>query len=277
MSINNKKTINFIVPSLKGGGAEKVLSIVLSRIDRNIFEPTLVLFRKEGDYLATIPPNIRIIDLDKRGRWDVFKLIFKMRKLIRKTNPDVLVSFLDYANVITVLSASFLRRKPAIIISERSYHRMYLSHSRMRFIRRSLMHYAYNKASKIIAISRGIKDAISEDFKIDLAKIDVVYNPVDIRRITLLKEEPVSHKFFENQDDSPALISVGRLDREKNFELLIRAFAEVRVRVPARLIILGQGKMEKELKMLAARLNVAEYVDFVSRLKKLYEREKSEI
>lgn len=258
-----KKTVYFIIPAMKGGGAEKVLSIILERIDRNRFTPKLILFVKTGDHLNRVPDDVEIVSLDKKSRWDVLKMIFKLRQVVKAGRPDVVVSFLDYTNILVILALLFLKEKRGVIISERSYHRMYLLYTRMGAIREKLMSFTYKRASMIIAISSGIKDAIVEDFKVDQSKVEVIYNPVDIKSIQRLKEERVSHKFFEAKRDVAVLISVGRLDKQKNFDLLIRAFAAVREKMSACLIILGQGRLEMELKVLAARLGVGDYIDFV--------------
>lgn len=257
------KNIYFVIPSMSGGGAEKVLSTILKHIDRNRFRPALILFIKGGDYLKDLPADISVIDLGKKNRWDFLKIIFRLRQVIKKEKPDVLVSFLDYTNIIVVLSALFLRHKPGIVISEHSYHRMYLPHARLKFIRKKLMHFTYSGAARIISVSGGMRDALVEDFKVDRTRVEVIYNPIDIKRIQRLKEERVSHKFFDGARDAPVLISAGRLERAKNFDLLIRAFAAVREKSPACLIILGQGKLKAELKRLAVRLGVGDYIDFV--------------
>ena len=48
---------------MDGGGAERVVSHILSNIDRNKFKLFLILFRKEGPYLSDIPADVKIISL----------------------------------------------------------------------------------------------------------------------------------------------------------------------------------------------------------------------
>lgn len=257
------KKILIVIHAMKGGGAERVVSILLRHIYRRKYDPKLVLFEKTGDYLSDLPYWLEIIDLKKRNKWDVMQLISGLRCVIRKESPDIIVSVLDYANVLTLLACVGVRMRPRIVISERSYHRMYLPHARMRYIRTLMMRFVYKRADRIIAISNGIKKAITEDFNVDPRKIDVIYNPIDIDGIHKLSVEPVSHRFFSDKERHLVIISAGRLAVEKNFEFLLRVLKELRTKRVAYLIIMGQGDLFQRINNLAINLGVKEYVDFV--------------
>ena len=263
MMAENKKSIYFVISAMGGGGAEKVLSLILNYLDREKFSPRLILFKKEGEYLGSIPSDVEITNLNKKSKWDFLKLLFRLRQIIKKENPDIIISFMHYTNIITVLSNLALKNRPKVIISERNYHRMYLPCARAKVLRRALLYFTYRRAFKIIAISEGIKKAIVEDIKVDESEVKVIHNPIDIKKILTLKEENVSHKFFRNDKKLPVLISVGRLEKEKNFPLLIRAFAIVRENRPAYLIVVGQGKLRNDLNALVRQLGLEGCVDFV--------------
>ena len=74
MAAQNKKNIYFVISGLGGGGSEKVLSMILARLDRQRFKPKLILFTKSGEYLDSIPSDIEIVGLGKRTRWDFLKI-----------------------------------------------------------------------------------------------------------------------------------------------------------------------------------------------------------
>lgn len=258
-----KEKVCFVLPSMAGGGAERVANILLKHLDRNRFDLKLVLFKKSGCALGDIPADIEIVDLRKKGRLSFFPLILRLRDLIIKERPDVLLSSLEYANIVAVLANIAAGKRCRVIVSEHNYHRQYLPHTRLKAIKSPLMSFAYRRADKIIAVSGGIKRILAEDFVIPGDKIKIIYNPFDISGITALSEEKVSHPFFSKKGDSIVLIFAGRLTRQKNPELLIRAFAETRKDLPAYLIVLGEGELESGLRLLARELGVGRFIDFV--------------
>jgi len=258
-----RKKIFFVLPVMKGGGAEKVASVLMNNLDRERFEPTLVLFNKEGEYLKFVPSDVEIIDLNKKNRFDFITLILKLRRLIKEQRPHILLSSLYYPNMIIVLSRLLLRTPCKIVLSEHSQHKKLLPFKRFSRLVRHLMRFTYRRADKIVAVSNSIKNDLVSDFRIDPERIAVIYNPMETEVVRRLSEEKVQHRFFENLDARFVIISVGRLTRAKNFELLIRSLVRIRHKIPACLLIVGKGELEQELKHLAKRFDVADHVDFV--------------
>jgi len=257
-------TLWVFLPSLAGGGAERVACRLLQGLSREAFRPTLVLLNNTGEYLADVPADVEIVDLHKRSRWEFFRILLTLRRLIQREQPDVIYSLMDYTNILAVLAGFGLRHRCRIVISEHNHHRSYLPHTRLRVLRRWLMAFSYRRADAIVVVSRGLAEAIMEDFGVPLERISVVHNPIDIERIqTLLSRQPVSHPFFEHPGHGFVLVTAGRLTRQKNTALLIKAMALVRHTLPASLIVLGQGELEAELKALVQALGLEDAVDFV--------------
>jgi len=257
-----KRKVCFVLPSLVLGGAEKVASIILTHLDRSKFDVKLVLFNKFGEHLDCLPPDLEIIDLHKKSRWDFWGLIVRLRKIVKREEPDILISFLEYSNIISVLSAILLKKVPKVIISERSNHRSYLQKVKFKWLKTILIKYTYRKAHKIIAVSKEIKRNIITDFRINDDKIEVIHNPIDITKVERLCKEEVNHRFV-NKKDRFLIISVGRLSEEKNFDLLLRSFSVVIKENPAFLIIVGDGELRGELQKKARELDLENFVDFV--------------
>src|SRR5205085_619355 len=90
----------FVLPSLAGGGAERVAVQVLSALDERRWERSMYLFKREGPYLADLPASVRLSSATSESR--LGKLL-ELRKFIRDTRPDLVVSFLSY---FTVLAAA---------------------------------------------------------------------------------------------------------------------------------------------------------------------------
>jgi glycosyltransferase involved in cell wall biosynthesis len=260
MTKRKTKKVFFVIPSLAGGGAEKVITILLKHLNRDKFSLKLMLFNKIGEHLKAVPNDVEIIDLNKRTRWDFFKLIFKLRAIVKEEKPDILFSTLVYANIVTVLSGLFLQKRPRIVIREANNYKMYFPYIRLKILKTILMQFTYKKASKIIVISKGLKNGLSEKFKIQEQQIEVIYNPIDIGEITRLRGEIIAHPFIEN--NIPTVISIGRLSRQKNFELLLNAFALVIKEIPTCLIIVGQGELKDKLQFLSKTMGIDKYVYF---------------
>lgn len=257
------RKIFFIIPTLSGGGAEKVMVHLLRHIDMNKFNPYLVLFEKKGQYLKELPSNIQIFYLKKGGYKYGFQWlsVFQLRKLLKKERPDVIVSFIWYSNFIAFLARYLSMIKCCLVMSERvslSYSEGWLSN----VIRKIVMRSVYPKAHSIIVNSEAMKRELLEHFHIASEKIAVISNPVNIEKINQLGREDVEHPWYK--EDVPIIIAIGRLTMQKGFHYLIKALnILVSEGVECRLIILGKGTEEKKLNKIAGHLRVQNHVAFL--------------
>ena len=64
---SDRKRILFLAPSMRGGGSERVLTILLRHIDRNRFLPILGLLRKEGPFVSKLPEDVEVRDLQAKS------------------------------------------------------------------------------------------------------------------------------------------------------------------------------------------------------------------
>lgn len=249
----------FILPSMAGGGAEKVALLLMRYFAHSQFNIFLVLFKQEGEYLSQLPENIHLVDLKKRSKFDFLSLIGRLKDTLEKIKPDVILSFITYANIISLISSGLTGNLPKLIISHRNYHEL-----QRRFAFKQIIYpFCYRRARKIIAISEGIKNTLIKDWKIQEDKICVIYNPIDINAVNALKKVNVEHPFLVSNRDYKVVINIGRLEKPKNQELLLSAFQKLLGDIDARLIILGQGRLEQALKRKAQVLGIQNKVSFV--------------
>jgi glycosyltransferase involved in cell wall biosynthesis len=117
----------------------------------------------------------------------------------------------------------------------------------------------YPWASSVVAVSRGAADDLARTTGLPRGKVEVVYNPVITPEILALADQAPADPWFA-PSQPPVILGVGRLTRQKDFATLIRAFAAVRRRRPARLVILGEGEDRTALEELAAALGVSDDV-----------------
>ena len=118
----------------------------------------------------------------------------------------------------------------------------------------------YHQLDGIVAVSHGIAEDVHRISGIPLSQIKVAHNPVVTKQLHQRAGQPVDHPWLLQQE-IPVILGIGRLTKQKNFELLINAFALVRDNRPAKLIIMGGGSRKKKLIKQAERLGVADDVD----------------
>jgi glycosyltransferase involved in cell wall biosynthesis len=118
----------------------------------------------------------------------------------------------------------------------------------------------YKRASRIIAVSRGVERDLLDCLGLPEELVTAIPNPVVDRDLQALAEHPIEHPWF--QDDHPVLLAVGRLVPQKDYPILLQAFRAVRDKRIVRLIILGEGELRGELETLAKVLKIEKDVDF---------------
>lgn len=194
-----KKKILFIVSNMNGGGAQRVISIILNYLDRTKFDPILVLLKKEGPYLKDLPEDIQVIDLHTKARYAMIKII----KTIKQIKPDLVFSTLSYLNALIIIIRPFLSKN--IIFIARETNTISITNKRQKYPMFFNLVYKvfYNNFNQIVSQSKYMKKDLIDNFNIIEDKVEVIYNPVDITKI----------KNFTNKN-------AGKLYKSDRFNLL---------------------------------------------------------
>jgi N-acetylgalactosamine-N,N'-diacetylbacillosaminyl-diphospho-undecaprenol 4-alpha-N-acetylgalactosaminyltransferase len=242
--------ISFIINSLAGGGAERVMTTLLShsqaRLATHDFE--LVLLDGEPDAYA-LPDWLPVVRLGGGGGLGASLKSLSAHLLRRR--PDVTLSFLTRANICNAVAMRVLRRP--FIISERVHTSAHLGNGRAARVIKALVRLTYPRAFRVIAVSRGVGDHLVECYGTRADRVVSIDNPFDLARIAGLAAEPAAWR-----PDAPYLLGVGRLAPNKNFALLLRAYAAARPE--QHLVIAGEGAERESLLALARELDVADRV-----------------
>ncbi|RTH32330.1 glycosyl transferase [Thermus scotoductus] len=256
MRYDETPRLALFLPSLRGGGAERVMVHLARGFAERGFQVDLVLAKAEGPYLAEVPPSVRVVDL--RASRVLFSLPGLVRYL-RKERPHALLSALDHANVIVCLAHRLARVPSRLVISEHNT----LSASRPQNARGRLlpwfMRWTYPWADAVIAVSQGVAEDLIHLTGLPREKIQVIYNPVVTPELFAKAREPLDHPWLAS-GEPPVILGVGRLTEQKDFPTLIRAFALVRAQRPARLMILGEGELRPQLEALVHELGLQDDV-----------------
>lgn len=251
-----REKILLLIPSLAGGGAERFFCMLLEHLDRRRFELHVALFSLHGEYVSDVPSDVIIHDLKcSRGRYAAVRLV----RLIWQLRPRAVLSTLPPCNLVLTLSRPFLPRQTRVLVRE-SLPPSTILPSRGFRLWRALYRYFYGRADKIICLCDTMAEEIATRFKIPRDKLVRIYNPVDSQRVQRLGEAAAN----PYSGTGPHLVAVGRLDRQKGFDLLLSAMPAVREAVPGvTLAILGQGPLKDVLAEQARSLGLTDSVQFL--------------
>jgi glycosyltransferase involved in cell wall biosynthesis len=251
----------FVLPSLAGGGAERVAVLLLNALDASRWDRAMYLFDREGPYLRDVSSDIALASGEaggRIGRW------LHLRRYFRETRPDVVVTFLSYVSVLTALRSANVGAR--IVFNQGTPISAFLSDTDYawgRGWRRALFdkvtRAGYAAADMITATSKGVAADLTTAFGVAVEKVRVVPNPVQIDILSAAAREPVPAE-HERRWHRPVLVAAGRLAEVKNYRLMIEAVKRLRERIPATLFILGQGDQEPALRSLIAAAGLQEAV-----------------
>ena len=292
--------IAFLLDNLSGGGAEKVMLNLAAGFAKLGYPVDLLVCKVEGVLRNHIPAGVKLVPLkpvstvrgsaaalvaDPSGWRELVGLVVKWGKLpkafrylpaiaghLRQSGTPLLVSALPKSNINAVLAKRLGGVNARVVVGAHIHLSAQESacanqaKSRVRALR-PLMRRCYEQADAVVAVSQGVARDTVRYLGLPDKGIETIYNPVAMREIIALSEEPLDHAWFE-RSEVPVVLGIGRFVPQKDFPLLLRAFAELRKRRPLRLVLLGgdpasseQVHHRAELQQLAQELGVAEDVD----------------
>ncbi|MBS1753852.1 MAG: glycosyltransferase [Ferruginibacter sp.] len=258
-----KPKLLIFINTLQSGGAERVVSLLLEHL-KDDFEIHLALYSNIIEY--KVPPEIKILNLqqplvqDKTIRFLKLPIIsWRVYRYCKKNKINISVAFLYRPCYINALMKSFWGYKGHVIMCERTHQTtMQQSHSSIyRMFSKFMVMYSYKRADLVLANSYAMQTDLVENFKIK-TPVRVIYNPIDLNFIKTHINEPTEFVFEKNIFH---FVNVGGFRKEKNHLLLIQAFFIIK-NLPCKLLIVGGGVMENELKQKVHDLGLMEKVIF---------------
>ena len=244
-----RKRVCFVIPSLAGGGAERVAVQILNALDPERWDRSMFLFERSGPYLADVSSTIRLEAAaapSRAGRWRA------LRRFARVVRPDVVVAFLSYLSVLSATRAAGVAAR--VVFDVETPVSAFLTDADYRWSSRlnralftAAMRVGCASADQIVATSQGVADDLVGSFGADPMRVRILPNPVDLAGVASAAMEPIDAAMAARWTH-PVVVAAGRLAEAKNYPLLIEAFGILRERVPASLFILGQGDQEPALR-----------------------------
>lgn len=253
--------LGILIYSLSGGGAERVVSYLVSYCVKNNIDVHLILMNTTITY--NLPENTKIHYLEtsegsESGMKKALKipvLAYKYAKLVKKLKLTHSLSFLTRPSFINVLAGKFTRYKFKVITNERAFPSLQYSYKGFQSsFNKTLIKSLYKKSDLVISNSYGNAGDLVDNFEVPSEKMKVIHNPIDLSKID--EAEP-NTSFFDASKFN--IITLGRLDIGKNHEMLIRAIHQLQNPL-LRLYIFGVGDLHEEFVSLIEKLDLKEQV-----------------
>jgi glycosyltransferase involved in cell wall biosynthesis len=242
---------------LRGGGVERVIINLARGFVEQGLSVDLVLVREEGSFMSLLPPEVRVVNLEGK------RLISSLPALVRylqQSKPVALLSAMQDINIVALWSRRLAGVSTRVVVSVHNTVSQESQNSTQwkRRFAPQLARWFYPWADAIVTVSQGSANDLVR-LGLSSERIRVIYNPVVTPELFEKAREPLAHPWFE-PDLPPVVLGVGRLEKQKDFPTLIRAFAQVQQQRPARLMILGEGKERPYLEALVQELGLGENV-----------------
>jgi glycosyltransferase involved in cell wall biosynthesis len=280
------RRIAFLLPSLAAGGVARSMLRIAGAFRDAGHAVELVLCKREGPAASEVPVGLpvvtlrresgmaarmRLLALDPRGvrqlgrpallAWRpaiVQPYIGDLARYLKRARPDVLIAAKTPTNLLALWARAESGVDTRVIVSERTQLSMTIARDRKwrwRYIA-PLVGRVYSQADAITCVSDGVADDLARTTGLQRSAMRTIYNPVVTPELPRLAGGPAPHPWLEEHDGPPVIVSAGRLHPQKNFPLLLRAFARLRSRRPARLLIFGEGRDRPQLEALVQELGI---------------------
>lgn len=273
---------------LNGGGVQRVMLALAAGFAERGHQVDLLVGNANGPLRAALSPKLRLVELEAEGDWSARRRVLRADPLgllrlapillarrtpkglsqlaafareLASARPDALIAATPHPNLQAVWARRLSGVPMRLLVTE------HIAPSQKgRRLLNPLVRHAYAQADAIAAVSRALGDDLARFAGIPRARIATLYNPVVDAALLEKARAPLDHPWFDGSGP-PVVLGAGRLSDQKDFPTLIRAFALLRQRRPARLVILGAAKVHAKtverrdaLLGLAAELGVADDV-----------------
>jgi glycosyltransferase involved in cell wall biosynthesis len=253
-----KSKVAIFVPSFYGGGAERVMVNLARGFSSRVASVDLIVAVNKGAYSDQVS-DISVVDLKSNC---LAASLIPLVKYLRINKPDILLASMPYPNLIAIIAAIIAGGKTRVVISSHENVTQRWRHGSLKDkVILIAAKFAYRFADSLIAVSSGTLMSDKQFFGNAIpSNTCFTYNPIIDSVVKIHKQ-----RFFSTPSDKNRkvkIVTAGRLSYEKDYETLLRAFAEVQATYNCCLTVYGEGPLRGDLQNSAAKLGVAHLVDF---------------
>ena len=257
---SDQRPVTIFLSSFGGGGAQKVAVTLANEFVRLQNRPVEILvINKEGPFLSLVDARVKIVELKSRR---TLMSLFELVNYKKSRDPIAMLSVMRYLNIISSISQFLSRSDCKLVLREANILRRPQGNVRTKLrllSRKLLMKTFYRFSDLVISNSNDTKSSLVDSNVIPAEKSVVISNPIPIQQI----QEKVN--FVDDKThilSSNFICAVGRLEPQKGFDTLIRAFSKISDKT-LQLYILGEGKQRDYLENIAVECNVGTRVKFL--------------
>ena len=254
----NRMRLTLVISSLGSGGAERTASVLASAWAERGVLVTLITLAHDDVPAYRLHPEIVLCQLRVRegmaknvlhGAIRNLRIVRVLHRAIRSSQPDIVISFMDIPNIVSLL-ATWGMSIP-VVITEHTHPAFHYIGWHWQMLRRLL----YHRAAALVCMTNPVLSWMQERITV---RGYVIPNPV---------QPAPAHAQAPNQSERAerphVVIGMGRLSREKGFDLLLEAFSRIAPRHREwKLQILGDGPLRDELQAQAAKLDLGDRIEF---------------
>ena len=254
------KKILIILPNLIGGGAERLHISLGNKWAESGFIVQFLLLNKHGQLLPMVSDKVDIVELKCNK---IRNAIFPINLHLRKYRADIILSAMWPLTSVSIVAWLLSGKKGKLFVSEHIVlgieYKENLNISRL--LLTVTLKATYTYASGIIAVSEGVKGDLCKIGYIPHRKVKVIYNPASTglssgcNNINKNTRELLWGVGFDHH-----ILSVGSLKEQKDHRTLILSFSKIYFNLNAKLVILGDGHLRKELEELIESLGLQDRI-----------------
>lgn len=238
----------FLLPDMGGGGTERLTVELANGFAARGAKVDLVLMQARGEFLPLLSPAVRVVDL-KVPR--LRHVPGALRRYLKVEKPDALLAAMWPLTSASVMATYGLKIRPRLLLSDHCPLReQYASPLRTSLSLRLLVPLTYRGADGIIAVSTGLAKEMVELAKVPAEAVRTIHNPIAAPALS------AQGAAVWGDVPGPRILALGKLKPEKNFALLVRAFARFASSRPGTLAIVGEGQERGALEQLVGELGL---------------------
>jgi glycosyltransferase involved in cell wall biosynthesis len=247
--------VALLLRALDQGGAQIAMQRLAAALHGLGHTVVVVTLFEGGETHALLPPCVQTHVL---GVPRALLALPALLRFIGAWRPDVMISALSHTNIVAVAARLLARPRFRLIVTEHAPIRLLVesiggpSYRALPLLLRML----YPFADAVV----GVSDGIAQELRAMVPaarRVRRIYNPVFHAGIAELAGHQVKWPWAGGPAEMPVVLAAGRLAAEKDFATLLRAFARLRARKAARLMIIGEGPERPALEALAESLGIA--------------------
>jgi glycosyltransferase involved in cell wall biosynthesis len=249
--------IALFIPSLSGGGAQRVVTLLANGLVEKGDDVDLFLTRNRGPFVSSLDRRVEVTGFEQSR---TLRTVPSLARALLRRQPDLLVtaSYSAYVAAAAAVSWLWLRRRSAPPLCATIHSLPDVKAKVFKGLKTRLLMEATRttlpRAASIITVSEAAAQALRRYVGLGDERIRVIPNPVDVRAARAQADAPPQHPWFDG--DRPVVVAAGRLRPEKRFSVLLRALPFLQDAPSVRLLLLGEGPARESLETLRRDLEI---------------------